>query len=470
MLFNSIEFFLLLIFCLIFYWSSQSILWRQNILLISSIIFYTYWFPPYLSLLLILALFTYICSLKIASSAQKWLFFGVSFLLGILGFFKYTNFGLKIIQDTSQYLGIDLIIKAIDIKLPLGISFIVFQLIAYLVDVKRKQTAPEKDLRTFTLFLAFFPQLIAGPICRSNQLIPQLKEKRNFSLYQFTGGLVLIMSGLFLKVGFADGLAPFVDSVFNSSEKFTKANILWATLGFGVQIFCDFWGYSTTAIGTAKLFGIDIPINFDLPYIATSLRGFWRRWHITLSNWLRDYLYIPLGGSRQGKLQTIRNLIITMSLCGLWHGASLTFLLWGLIHGLFLVVERFIADLFNSLEKNVIVKIISQIWVPIGWLITISFVNITWIFFRANNLKDAMAIFRELGNFHTAINYESPPSGFLILLFSFALLHIPISKLINAIYSGKIWLGWRFVMAGWFLILSIVMSSGENIQFIYFQF
>ncbi len=470
MLFNSIEFFLLLIFCLLFYWCSQSIIWRQNILLISSIIFYTYWFPPYLLLFLIIALLTYICSLKIAFTAQKWLFFGVSFLLGILGLFKYTNFGLKIIQDIYQNVGIDLIIKTIDIRLPLGISFIVFQLIAYLVDVKRKETVPEKDLRVFILFLAFFPQLIAGPICRSNQLIPQLKEKRNFSLYQFTGGLVLIMSGLFLKVGFADGLAPFVDSVFNSYEKFTKANILWATLGFGVQIFCDFWGYSTTAIGSAKLFGIDIPINFDLPYIATSLRGFWRRWHITLSNWLRDYLYIPLGGSRQGKLLTIRNLIITMSLCGLWHGASLTFLLWGLIHGLFLVVERLIADLFKSLEKNVVGKIISWIWVPIGWLITISFVNFAWILFRANSLKDAVAIFRELGNFNTSINYESPPSSFLILLFSFALLHIPINKLMNAIYLGKIWLGWRFVMAGWFLILSIVISSGENIQFIYFQF
>lgn len=470
MLFNSIEFFLLLIFCLIFYWSSQSIIWRQNILLISSIIFYTYWFPPYLFLLLILSLFTYTCSLKIVLIRQQWLLFGISFLLGILGFFKYTNFGLEIIQNFSQNIGIDLIIKNIDIRLPLGISFIIFQLIAYLVDVKRKDTLPEKDLRIFTLFLAFFPQLIAGPICRSNQLIPQLKEKRNFNLYQFTGGLVLIMSGLFLKVGFADGLAPFVDSVFNSSDKFTQANILWATLGFGVQIFCDFWGYSTIAVGAAKLFGIDIPINFDLPYIATSLRGFWRRWHITLSNWLRDYLYIPLGGSRQGQLVTLRNLIITMSLCGLWHGASLTFLLWGLIHGLFLVVERFIADLFKSLEKDVVGKIISRIWVPIGWLITISFVNIAWILFRANSLKDVVAIFRALGNFNAAINYESPPNSFLILLFSFVLLHIPISKLINSIYSGKIWLGWRFVIAGWFLVISIVMSSEENIQFIYFQF
>lgn len=470
MLFNSIEFFLLLTFCLLFYWCSQSIVWRQNVLLVSSVIFYTYWFPPYLFLLLTLALFTYICSLKIAFTSQRWLFFGTSFLIGILGIFKYTNFLLKIIQYIYQYLGIDLIIETIDIKLPLGISFIVFQLIAYLVDVKRKQTEPEKDLRTFTLFLAFFPQLIAGPICRSNQLIPQLKEKRDFNLYYFVSGLVLIMSGLFLKVGFADGLAPFVDSVFNSSDKFTQANILWATLGFGVQIFCDFWGYSTIAVGAAKLFGIDIPINFDLPYIATSLRGFWRRWHITLSNWLRDYLYIPLGGSRQGQLLTVRNLIITMSLCGLWHGASLTFLLWGLIHGLFLVLERLIADLFKLLEKSVVGKIISWIWAPIGWLITISFVNIAWILFRVNNLNDAVAIFRALGNFDTAINYESPPTSFLILLFSFALLHIPISKFINAIYSEKMCLGWQFVMAGWFLVISIVMSSEENIQFIYFQF
>jgi alginate O-acetyltransferase complex protein AlgI len=470
MLFNSVEFFVLLIITLLFYWLSTSLFWRQTFVLVASIIFYTYWFPPYLILFLFLAGFTYICGLKIAQGQKPSLFFSVLTVVGILFICKYSNFFLSVVRDGLQILGLELSLASIDIRLPLGISFIVFELISYLVDIKLQKTPPEKDLRIFTLFLAFFPHLIAGPICRTNQLIPQFHQKLVFNFHQFVGALVLIMSGLFLKVCFADGIAPFVDSVFNSDNGFIGKPTLWATIGFGVQIFCDFWGYSTIAVGAARLFGIDIPINFNLPYLSTSLKEFWRRWHITLSNWIKDYLYIPLGGSRQGQLQTARNLIITMGLCGLWHGASLNFVIWGLVHGLFLVLERFSSNLFHFIQKTRFGTTITFLWPPIGWLITMSFVFLTWIFFRANTLGDAIAILKTLLTPANLFSAETPPRSFFIILLTFVLIHIPISKLMDAMYTKKIRVGWRLVIAGWLFVISIVMSSGESLQFIYFEF
>ncbi|MBW4613058.1 MAG: MBOAT family protein [Desmonostoc vinosum HA7617-LM4] len=470
MLFNSLEFLILLAISLLLYWLSPSIFWRQNTLLVASIIFYAYWFPPYLILFLTLAIFTYIFGLRIAQEKRRSLFLSVSFLVVILCIFKYTNFILDIFKNSLDIVGLDFTFSPIDIRLPLGISFIVFELISYLADIKLNKTTSEKDIRLFTLFLAFFPHLIAGPICRTNQLIPQFHQKLPFNLHQFIGGLVLLTSGLFLKVCFADGLAPFVNSVFNSTDGFVGKPTLWASIGFGVQIFCDFWGYSTMAVGSAQLFGIDIPINFNLPYISTSLREFWRRWHITLSNWIRDYLYIPLGGSRKGQLQTASNLIITMGLCGLWHGASFNFIIWGLLHGLFLVIERFCSYLFPNIQKTILGRTINFIWPPVGWLITMSFVFITWIFFRANTLTDALAILNTLVTPAIFLPTTSPPRSFFILLLAFVVIHIPLNKLMEAMHTEKIRVSWRFVIAGWLFILSIVMSSGESLQFIYFEF
>ncbi|PSB04129.1 MBOAT family O-acyltransferase [Merismopedia glauca] len=471
MLFNSLEFFLLLIITLLLYWQSSSLYWRQNILLISSFIFYASWSTPYLILFLLLIVIAYFLGLKISQrNQQRWLSASVIFFLSILAIFKYTNFGLALIQNVVKSLGIDIPISPLVIQLPLGISFIVFEFIAYLVDVRRQTTSSEKSLRLFTLFIMLFPHLIAGPICRSNQLIPQLKIKIPFNFHQFTGGIVLLMAGLLLKVGIADGIAPFVDSVFSSSQEVERGSILLGTLGFGVQVFCDFWGYSTMAVGAAQLFGIDIPINFNLPYLATSLREFWRRWHITLSTWLRDYLYIPLGGSRQGNWQTARNLMITMGLCGLWHGAGINFIIWGLLHGFYLVLERGCIHLFKPIKKSFGGKAIGLIWVPFGWLITIGFVSVTWIFFRAKTIEDSFSMLGTLFNPTSAIDLKSAPTSFYILLLAFICLHIPLSKLIDLMQTDKISINWRIVAAGWLLVLSIVMSAGESVQFIYFEF
>jgi alginate O-acetyltransferase complex protein AlgI len=470
MLFNSIEFFILLFITGVLYWLSPSIFWRQNFLLIASLLFYAYWFPPYLTLFIGLVLLAYIFGLRISQGKQHSLLLSVYLLIGVLVYFKYTNFLLDSISNILHSLNFHALISPVDIKAPLGISFIVFQLIGYLVDVKDNKIAPEKDFRVFALFLSFFPQLIAGPICRGHELIPQLRQKMVFNLHQFIGSLVMIMTGLFLKVSFADGLAPFVNSVFNSTDGFTGKPTLWATLGFGVQIFCDFWGYSTIAVGGAKLFGIDIPINFNLPYLSTSLREFWRRWHITLSNWIRDYIYISLGGSRKGQLQTSLNLITTMGMCGLWHGASFNFVIWGLLHGLFLVLERFVAHTFKVIKNTIIGRFLGFIWPIFGWLITISFVFITWIFFRSNTLTDAFQILVTLLNPANLVTIASPPHSFFVIMLTFVMTHIPLSKLIDAMHTEKIRSSFRLIIAGWLFVFSIVMSSGGSLQFIYFEF
>ncbi|MGB3298454.1 MAG: MBOAT family O-acyltransferase, partial [Phormidesmis sp.] len=321
MLFNSVDFFLLLAIALLLYWQSASLVWRQNCLLAASLIFYAYWFSPYLLLFLALSAAAYVGGLQIAAGRRQALTFTVILLLAILGVFKYTQFSLNLFNGLTDSLAISTVLPTINIRVPLGISFICFQLVGYLVDVARRQVPAEKSFRLFTLFIGFFPQLIAGPICRAEQLMPQLKTKQTFDSRRFASGVLLVAIGLVLKVAFADGLAPFVERVF-SAESYAEVPTVLAAVSFGVQIFCDFWGYSTMAVGAAQMFGIEVPINFYLPYFSTSLREFWRRWHITLSDWFRDYLYIPLGGSRWGELMTARNLLITMTLCGLWHGAS----------------------------------------------------------------------------------------------------------------------------------------------------
>ena len=466
MLFNSVNFFLLLAIALLFYWRASTLLWRQNCLLLASLIFYAYWFPPYLGLFFGMIAIAYIGGLQIAQGKQQALTLTVVSLLAILGIFKYTSFSFDLFNSAAGRLGISTVLPEFNIRIPLGISFISFQLIGYLVDVARQKILPERSFRTFTLFIGFFPQLIAGPICRAEQLIPQLTTRQSFSLERFTGGIVLISVGLLLKVGFADGLAPFVNSVF-SADSYGSQPALLAAVCFGIQIFCDFWGYSTMAVGAAQLFGIEVPINFYLPYLATSLREFWRRWHITLSNWFRDYLYFPLGGSHQETLITARNLIITMGLCGLWHGASLNFVMWGLMHGVYLASERWI-----------------RAWLPValplqrvarlgGWLVTLAFVTTTWIFFRAQTLGEAVSFTQAAWTLSSAARLETlsavPQSAWRILA-AFIIFHVPLQRLIDAISQNRLHMSWRLVLAGWLFLLAVIMSAGESYEFIYFEF
>lgn len=299
MLFTSLDYFILLFVCAALYWLTRSLRFRQIVLLIGSAIFYATWMPPFLLLLLLVMAVNFFGALQVRTS-KRWLIGAIIFDLTVLGIFKYTNFAIGSGAELLRLLGLDVSAPHFNIVLPLGISFYIFQAIAYVVDVRTKRIEAERDPLVFLLFKLFFPQLIAGPITRGHELLPQLKTIHTFSISTFAAGILLLSCGLLLKSGLADNISPYVNAVFSDPEKATGASAALGAVGFGAVILGDFWGYSTMALGSALLFGVVLPPNFNLPYIAASLQSFWRRWHMTLSTWLRDYLYIPLGGSRGG--------------------------------------------------------------------------------------------------------------------------------------------------------------------------
>lgn len=308
--------------------------------------------------------------------------------LGSLGYFKYTNF----IIDTINQLGGNL--AFVDIFLPVGISFFTFQTMSYTLDIYFGQLKPLRSFADFCFFVSFFPQLVAGPIVRASWFIPQINKKLALNKEQIASALVLIMAGLIKKGVIADYISiNFVDRVFDAPELFSSIENLLAVYGYGLQIYCDFSGYSDIAIGLATLMGFNLPVNFRVPYIATSITDFWRRWHISLSTWLRDYLYIPLGGNRKGKVRQYLNLMITMTLGGLWHGASWNFVIWGTFHGVALALDKLRISIFGKKELSLWARMPIKI---LGWLFTFNFVSFTWIFFRARGLDAASLVIQRI--------------------------------------------------------------------------
>jgi len=383
MLFNSTDYLALLLISCLAYWLTPAVRVRQAILLVASVVFYMSWSRPFAVMLLALIFVNWLIGWQLDRSRKRaWLLLGCAINLSLLAGFKYANFFLENLfamagSQTSPHLSI---------ILPLGISFYVFELISYLADIHRGQARHERNPVAFALFVLFFPHLIAGPICRAGQFIPQVKQRQVFSFEHTHNGLYLFLCGFALKSGIADGLAPFVTVIFNAPGSYSGFDNLMAALGFGVQILCDFWGYSLMALGSALLFGLILPANFNAPYSAISIRDFWRRWHITLSNWLRDYLYIAMGGSRVDKNWKVqRNLVLTMLLGGLWHGASWNFVIWGGIHGLALAVSRgFEQAQWPARAKRFFSNPI------VGWALTMAVVFIAWVFFRARTFDDAI--------------------------------------------------------------------------------
>ncbi|HOU36689.1 MAG TPA: MBOAT family O-acyltransferase, partial [Candidatus Omnitrophota bacterium] len=319
---------------------------RQNIMLFAaSYVFYAWWDWRFLFLLAASTVIDYFCGLKIHGSRDVrerrfFLWCSIAANLGILGFFKYYNFFVSSLQSLLIRCGISIEPPMLHIILPLGISFYTFQTMSYTIDVFRGNIAPTRKFVDFALFVSFFPQLVAGPIERASHLLPQVSAPRTLTLEKFAQGCYLIFWGLFQKMFIADNLAKIVDPVFAARAPYQGGMVLIALYAFAFQIYCDFSGYSNIARGLGKCMGFDIMINFDLPYFSSNPRQFWQRWHISLSRWLKDYLYIPLGGNRKGGLMTYRNLGLTMLLGGLWHGASWTFVVWGLYHGVLLVIHR----------------------------------------------------------------------------------------------------------------------------------
>jgi len=325
--------------------------------------------------------------------------------LGILGFFKYFSFGIQWLNHGLSFLHLGTISWDKDILLPVGISFYTLQALGYLIDVYRGDIYAERNFIRYALFVSFFPQLVAGPIERSRNLLVQLNKTASFSYENLRRGALLVLYGLFLKMVISDRAAMIVDTVYGNSEAYPGFYIVVATLFFSIQIYCDFYGYSTIARGSALLMGIRLMDNFSAPYLAKSVKEFWRRWHISLSGWFRDYLYIPLGGNRRGKLRKACNLLIVFGISGLWHGASLAFIFWGLLNGvyqiledIFIEIKRFVTNrfykIFPAMEKKSEGACFSSELFHI--LCTFTLVTFAWLFFRAGGLREAVGLLRDM--------------------------------------------------------------------------
>lgn len=459
MLFNSFVFVgLFLPISVVLFWLMPTNKFKRGMLLISSLIFYAYWNPLYVLLLVGLVWAAWYCAI-IAERTNSLLpvLVAATILLGSLCYFKYFNFLIQILEDLNFLSPYS---QRVNIILPLGISFIVFQALGYVVDVHRKEFHAEKSFWNILLFKAFFPQLIAGPICRAHELIPQIKGYFQFNIHKFLSGTAIFSVGLLLKEFLADGISPVVNLLYLKSN-LTTLDAWCASLGFGVQIYADFWGYSTMAIGLAKMFAIEIPVNFKLPYLASSLRDFWRRWHITLSEWLRDYLYKPLGGSRNGYYRTIIALLITMLLGGFWHGANYTFLIWGLIHGIALIIEHSFA--FIRYRDSYLSKLL-------GWMYTFLVVFVAWVFFRASNLNQAYEIIFTMFSVDFSPQISQEATQVLFYFGCLVLFIVPIDNLLRLLRAEKIPGHISILVTIWLGILSLILGAPVNRPFIYFQF
>jgi len=471
MLFNSLGFIAFLIVVLLFYylpflsWKS-----KKSMLLLASYIFYGLWNPPLVILLWISTLVDWQAGKKLyrENSRRKrnmWLMLSLMVNLGFLAFFKYGGFLLENFIYLLQFTGIEYSPAAPDIILPMGISFYTFQTMSYTIDMYYKRTKPAKTFLDFALYVTFFPQLVAGPIVRSSELIPQFYKPKKANFKQFRWGLFLLTFGLFQKIIMADTLlAGPSDTVFGSGKILTLLDAWSGTLAFSGQIFFDFAGYSTCAIGIALMLGIVLPDNFRYPYGAIGFSDLWSRWHISLSSWLRDYLYIPLGGNRRGPVRTYINLTLTMLLGGLWHGAAWTFVFWGLLHGVYLMIERFLKN-YVSITLNAWNGILLA-------LATYFCVNITWVFFRAPDFSTATNMLSSM--------FMLNQQGEKVLQF----LDIYIVMIVTVTLFFSHWfmrntsvkevagkLPWWILGIIWgFMVLVLAISQGSSEQFIYFQF
>ena len=466
MLFNSSDF---LIFFAVFWTAylliARTLFWRNIMMVLASYVFYSWWDPRLTLLLLFTSVLDFTVGRLIAaapSNARRrfWLVTSVTLNLGVLAVFKYFNFFRESLASLLFSLGWGLHWRVWDIVLPVGISFYTFQSMSYVVDVYRRQIAAERNFVGFLGYVSFFPHLVAGPIQRGTTLLPQFSRTLFITAEDLQLGLWLAIWGLFKKVVIADNLAPLVDLVYQHRAP-TAPMILMGTIAFGLQIYCDFSGYSDVATGISRLLGFRLTLNFNLPYVAVSLRDFWHRWHISLSTWLRDYLYFPLGGNRRTLSRTYLNLAVTMLLGGLWHGASLTFVLWGLWHGLGLIAnhawERLWGDRFRLPAR-------------LGWLTTQLFVLYGWLLFRADSLDQVI-------QFTRALNLWSVPLWWRPFLGNLLMLSAPLlivqfwqwrTKDLNAPVRLSLWP--KALLQAGLVYAIIAFWQPEASPFIYFQF
>lgn len=465
MSFTSWEFARLFAIVLVGLWLLPTRTQRQLLILAASAIFYSKQNPWYLLLLATPIVVDYTCGLRISeredrSARRRWLVLSVATNLGLLAYFKYAGF---FTANVAALTGLPL--RPLEIFLPIGLSFFTLKSLSYTIDVYRGVLSPCRSLWRYAMFVSYFPDLVAGPIVRASVFLPQLTRSLRPSWDRASTGTQLILLGLTKKLVIADQLAVLVDTVFETPGQFSPLTVASGVFAYSLQIYCDFSGYSDIAIGVSHVIGIDLPQNFNMPYLATSLSDFWRRWHITLSQWLRDYLYIPLGGNRRGRTRTYVNLFITMLLGGLWHGAKRTFVLWGLLHALGLATHHFWRERTHGSIR------------PLnGWggrLLTYLFVCFAWVFFRAESIRTALIVLGKIAG--------QQPGGYVWF-------YAPLVPLTLIVIAGHV-LGTRaaqtagtvrilvptrgfvggFAMTAWVLVL-LVFAAIESNPFIYFRF
>lgn len=404
MLFHTWPFLLFFVIVFAVYWSLRSTRFWLHWLLVASYFFYGYWNPWYLLLIAYSTFIDYWCVEMMDRRKRRSLWLWVSLInnLGLLAYFKYTDFFIGNANRFSGLVGISHEIPLQEIVLPVGISFFTFQSMSYTIDFYRGNVAREKSFVRFATFVAFFPQLVAGPVERAKELLPQLATPAKFSWNNVSDGLSLFLTGLFKKVALSNYLAAYADPIFDLPERYSGAHLAMATFAFAWQIYFDFSGYTDMARGVARSMGFNLMLNFRHPYLATGLGDFWSRWHISLSTWFRDYVYIPLGGSRNGALQTYRNLFIVMVISGFWHGADWTFLVWGALHGLGAMLTR-------SFERSTWYReTFPTFFKRVGVFL---FVCLGWIFFRAESLTSANEIIAKI----CSGNWADPQFPLLLL-------------------------------------------------------
>jgi alginate O-acetyltransferase complex protein AlgI len=387
---------------------------KQLFLLLSSYVFYGYWDYRFCALLIISTLVDFNIGARLGRSnnsteRRRYLLISLFTNLGILGYFKYANFFIDSFQAVASSMGLTLDALHLNIILPVGISFYTFQTLSYTIDIYRRRLEPSRDLVEFALFVSFFPQLVAGPIERASKLLPQISELHNPKWEEIKTGVSLIIVGLFKKVMIGDTAGKIADQLFASPQHFTGPELLAALILFSVQIYADFSGYSRIARGTAKLLGVDLMKNFEQPYLSANITEFWRRWHISLSTWLRDYLYISLGGNRISPLRTRINLMLTMLLGGLWHGASWNFVIWGGLHGLYLWIHKLILKDRRPSDRFIYRSPLHTIGYLIQILTTYVLVLFTWLFFRVATFEETVLILEKM------IAWEQTPQFWWLL-------------------------------------------------------
>lgn len=499
MQFNSFDFMLFFPVVLVVYFLIPA-KGRSIWLLLASYYFYMSWNPKYALLIGFSTIVTYVCGIwiekwkkaeGIGRSRITWLLvFGIAVNLMILAVFKYGNFALESVDMLLRRLHITTIDRRFDLLLPVGISFYTFQALGYVIDVWRGEIKAEKSIVRYALFVSFFPQLVAGPIERSKNLLGQIQGAAQIKLWnarRITSGAILMVWGFFIKMVIADRVAILVDTVFDNFRTYGSTELILAAVGFSIQIYCDFGSYSLIAIGAAKIMGFHLMENFNTPYFAKDIRDFWSRWHISLSTWFRDYLYIPLGGNRKGSFRKAVNLMIVFLVSGLWHGANWTFVVWGGIHGFYQVISDVLRPYVEKLQQKLNIKTNCFSWKFLRILTTYAMVVFAWIFFRADSISEALGYLKRI------LIYPTPWRLFDGGIYTLGLDRIEMNVLLIALvmlllvdfvkYKTKqtidvflmeqnLWFEWMAVI----LAVAMIFVYGEYgpvfdaKQFIYFQF